>query len=263
MMHWKYNLDYLQWLQKNARLYLTGMVVLTCLIAFTICLYLDPWQPQDSVAFWEKSESDQVVAEQQIPADQTESNADVSQPTIKQGQQTEPQTGTVNKPTALSSQTEAAPGSQPQGALIAAQAAEPKVQSKAEADAKEEPKTESKTEPKTVDVLQLQNKLSGFHVPCSANLVYGYGIGYDPYYEDYRFHDAVCYQANSATIFAVADGVVQHAEENSDWQLILRCDGYQICYQGLQTCTVSTGQQITGGQPVGKAGDILLVKAVQ
>lgn len=264
-MHWKYDLDYLQWLQKNARLYLTGLFVLTCMITFTICLYLDSWQPQNSMAFLEKSESDQAVAEQQIPANQTESNADVFQPTIKQGQHVEPQIGAANKPTASSLQTELAPGSQPQGTSTATPTAEAKVQLEAEEQAEEktEEKTDSKAEPKTVDVLQLHNRLSGFTLPCSANLVYGYGIGYDPNYEDYRFHNAVCYQANGATIFAVSDGVVQHAEKNSDWQLILRCDGYQICYQGLQTCTVSTGQQITGGQPVGKAGDTLLVKAVQ
>ena len=82
-------------------------------------------------------------------------------------------------------------------------------------------------------------------------------------YDDYRFHDAICYQADGADIFAVADGVVKQADAGASWQIILQCGQYQVAYQGVQNCTVTSGEKVTAGQIIGTAGTTLCVKAVK
>ena len=48
-----------------------------------------------------------------------------------------------------------------------------------------------------------------------------------------------------------------------DWQIVLSCGDYQICYQGLQTCNLREGAIIEGGQTMGTAEEYLKVKMVK
>lgn len=234
-MNRKYDLDYLQWMQKNARTYMVGLSVLTFFVVVSICMYFEPWQPQSSVAFWNQNDSDQAVAEQQIPEDgaaKVQQQADAS---IKE------ETGTAQQ--------------RPDESAVKP-ADKPAVKQENTAE-------NTAAQLQSVDLLQLKNTLPGFTVPCGGNLAYSYGLGYDPIHDDYRFHDALCYQADGAEILAAADGVVQNIDFSSEWQLTLHCGPYQIRYKGLQTCTVGEGDAVIGGQPIGIAGEWLYVKVMQ
>lgn len=235
-MNRKYDLDYLQWLQKNARTYIIGLSILTFFVVVSICMYFEPWQPQSSVTFWNTTDSDQAVAEQQIPKDnrtemqQQDNTAIKNETDITRQNMSEADTARVDESAAQ----------QPADST-----------------------GDTAIEPQTVDLLTLQNTLPGFTVPCSGKLVYRYGPGYDAIYDDYRFHDALCYQADGAEALAAADGVVQSIDINSEWQVTLRCGAYQLCYKGLQTCVVHEGDTIIGGQTIGTAGERLYVKVIQ
>ena len=90
----QHDLDYLQWLQQNAHVYLTGITILTFFIALTFCVcFFQPWQPQQNIAFWNKDDSNQAVAEQQVPEkneagqQETEQQTNTIQPTVNQPEQ--------------------------------------------------------------------------------------------------------------------------------------------------------------------------------
>ena len=60
------DLDYLQWLQRNARVYLTGLAILSFLIALSFWMFSsNPWQPQNEngIAFLADRETNEAVAE--------------------------------------------------------------------------------------------------------------------------------------------------------------------------------------------------------
>ena len=225
-MNRKYDLDYLQWLQKNARLYMAGLAVLTLLIVASWCLYMEPWQPH--------SESDQTAAEQNTIADARPA----AEPAVQ-----DHAASSVPQPMNKTEQTDTADSEQPDTVL------------------KEEPQKD--TGEITVDLLSVQNQLAGFSAPCSGELLSAYGFGYHPVYEDYRFCDHLCYQADGGEVKAVADGVVQRVNLNGDWQLCVTCGAYQIRYQGLKSCTLQEGQPVKGGQIIGKAGEYLNVQVVK
>ncbi len=264
-----YDLNQLQWLQKNARLYMTGLTIMAFLLAVALWLYWEPWQPQNSMIFWEHNESDQVVAEQQIP-EKTED--DQNHQTVQQGTVQKQATGKedTTPPSGKSSATEPANTVEPMRKALTKEEAAKKETVQQEAAQQGpaavhseieviEPKKETT---KTVDLFSLSDQLSGFATPCSGELVYRYGIGYDPVYDDYRFHDAVGYRADGAEALAVADGVVQAVDLSGEWQLVLNCGQYQVRYQGLQTCGVSKGTAVTGGQNIGTADNYLCVQVI-
>lgn len=230
-MNRKYNLDYLLHLQKNARLYMVGLSLMAFFMAVSLCLYLEPWEPKNSTAFWTQNNSDQVIAEQ------AQQNAE---PDLAKKQEVE----TQNRKTEAMNQQEPV--------------LESVKEQQRETLAKEVPADET-AKPQAVDLRQI----AGVTAPCKGSLLYGYGIGYDSLYDDYRFHDAICYQADGADIFAVADGVVKQADTSASWQIILQCGQYQVAYQGVQNCTVTSGEKVTAGQIIGTAGTTLCVKAVK
>ena len=147
-MNRKYDLDYLQWLQKNARLYMAGLAVLTLLIVASWCLYMEPWQPQGQAAFWH-SESDQTAAEQNTIADARPA----AEPAV-QNHASSPVPQPMNK----TEQTDTAGSEQPDTVLK-------------EETQKEEAQEELQKEPQkdtgeiTVDLLSVQNQLAGFSAP--------------------------------------------------------------------------------------------------
>lgn len=245
-MNRKYDLDYLQWLQKNARLYMAGLAVLTLLIVASWCLYMEPWQPQGQAAFWH-SESDRTAAEQNTLADARPA----AEPAVQ-----DHAASSVPQPMNKTEQTDTADSEQPDTVLK-------------EETQKEEAQEELQKEPQkdtgeiTVDLLSVQNQLAGFSAPCSGELLSAYGFGYHPVYEDYRFCDHLCYQAGGGEVKAVADGVVQRVDLNGDWQLCVTCGAYQIRYQGLKSCTLQEGQPVKGGQIIGTAGEYLNVQVVK
>lgn len=255
----KHDLDYLQWLQQNARVYLTAMTILTFFVVFTFCVcFYQPWQPQQSVAFWRQDDSDQAVAEQQVP----EQSAAKQQQT--DGQQAAPQ----NRDAQAELQTaQAVEAQQPKPA---AQSNQPKAEAESRPEQTQQDRqqtaestAEQTARPQHVDPLSLESKLAAFAAPCSGTLLYNYGVGYDARYGDYRFHDAVCYQADGDAVLAMSDGVVQQLDMNQLWQLTVQCGSYTLRYQGLQNCTVAVGDAVTAGQAIGTAGDLLYVQALE
>ena len=76
------DLDYLQWLQRNAHVYLTGLAILSFLIALSFWMFSsNPWQPQNEngIAFLADRETNEAVAEQDVP----EQNKEIEQSNVK------------------------------------------------------------------------------------------------------------------------------------------------------------------------------------
>ena len=64
-MKQKYNLNYFIQLQKNARLYMTGLSIVAFFMAISLCLQMEYWEPKNDVTFLAQKESNQVIAETQ------------------------------------------------------------------------------------------------------------------------------------------------------------------------------------------------------
>lgn len=252
------DLDYLQWLQQNARVYLTGMAILTFLIALSFCLFFsNPWQPhqQQGVAFWLGDKSDETVAEQKVPEEKKDdaqnSSKDAVTPLSNQQSVVQADKTGNEKQNTVTQQTK-----QDQGAEVDQQIDHEKIQQDL---VQSQERVPAVLEITTTDPLQLE----GFTAPCKGELVYAYGVGYDPQLEDYRFHDAVCYRANGEQVTAVTDGIVQQAALEQTDQLVVQYDHFMIIYKGLQTCCVAAGETITAGQILGTSGEYAYVKAIQ
>ena len=247
-MNRKYDLNYLEWLQKNSRLYMMALTALTLFIVISWCLYFEPWQPKESAAFWQ-NDSDQTVMEQQIVSDETAEESGSEQTASANLKYT-------TEPLVQKGNTQSEPKSVGEAAHTAQSGSE-----QLEIPSKENEKEVTGDE--TKDLLAMQNQLDGFAVPCSGTLYYGYGFGYNPFYDDYRFQDHLCYYADGAEVKSAANGVIQHVDLECDWQIVLSCGDYQICYQGLQTCNLREGAIIEGGQTMGTAEEYLKVKMVK
>ena len=266
-MKQRQNMPYLLQLQQQSRLYLTSTMVLTFFIVVCFCLYQSPWQPQRQGAMlWQSDGSDEAVAQQQVPEQQEQPpSAAESRTADGAAGQTEPasegaESGTSRDNTAQMAEAQAVPERTEPSAMETEQTevAEPEL-SATEPDRS----TQQTPQVQTVDLLQLQAVFADFTAPCSGAMLYGYGVGYDPICADYRFHDAVCYQADGSDVLAVTAGVVQQTDMQGDWQMMLRCGDYQLRYRGLQSCTVAAGDMVTAGQIVGTAGEALYVQAVK
>lgn len=238
------DLDYLQWLQQNARVYLTGMAILTFLIALSFCLFFsNPWQPQkDGIGLFALKDSDEAVADQQIPDDkkkQTEENkqTDTAAEVPESGQ-------IANQENMVLPNT-----------IGVTQPVEQNVVNMVET-------TENITQEQKTFAVDIR-ELEGFCTPNSGSLLYGYGTGYDPIYEDYRFHDHLCYQANGGQVTAATDGIVQQVALEQAEQLTVQYGSCMIIYSGLQSCSVTAGETILAGQILGTAEEYVYVKAIQ
>lgn len=243
----KHDLNYLQWLQQNAQFYLTGMTILTFFIVLTFCVcFFQPWQPEKSIALWHEDDSDQAVAEQQKPERQTDIDA----------QQTEQRQ--VQQPAAVAQPTQQEQTQQPNQAKDT-----PAPEQAPTAQTAEPEESEKLIQADTVDPLILETQFAAFAEPCQGELLYGYGVGYDSLYDDYRFHDMLCYQADQGVVLAAVGGIVQRVQLEEPWQLLIQCGDYELRYRGLTSCDAAVGDTVTAGQAVGTAGALLYVQAVK
>ena len=266
-MKQRQNMPYLLQLQQQSRLYLTSTMVLTFFIAVCFCLYQSPWQPQRQGAMlWQRDGSDAAVAQQQVPEQQEQPpSAAESKTADGAAGQTEPaseeaERGASRDNTAQTAEAQAVPERTEPSATETEQT---EVAAPERSATETERSTQQTPEAQTVDLLQLQAVFADFTAPCSGAMRYGYGVGYDPICADYRFHDAVCYQAHGSDALAVTAGVVQQADMQGDWQMVLRCGDHQLRYRGLQSCAVAAGDAVTAGQIVGTAGEALYVQVVK
>lgn len=103
--------------------------------------------------------------------------------------------------------------------------------------------------------------LSGYQAPTSGMLQYNYGLGYDTIYDDYRFHNEICYATGDGTVFACMSGVIVEAKMDQHWQLAVQTKQGTIWYAGLQTCTVSENDNVIAGQIIGTTDGLLYIQA--
>lgn len=256
------DLDYLQWLQQKNRAYLTVLAVLTFLVSLSFCLFAsNPWQPQkESISFLAGHDSNETIAEQQTAEEQSaEAKDDDSSSEAEQKQQ-------AAAPLPIKDTVVKADDAPAVGA-----AEQPEQQEDAASELLEEQETQQEQAPnqnfseqaeQSLQFVSLDpTQINGFAAPYSGTLLYAYGVGYDPIYEDYRFHDGLCYQADGESVTAATAGTVQTVALEQQEQLIVQYGDYTIHYSGLQTCDVQVGDTITAGQPIGTAGKYLYVKA--
>ena len=252
----KHDLNYLQWLQQNARLYMIGLTVLTIFVILAISLFQQPWQQKPLAAWWSSDDdSNQVIAEQQEPTTQ-EKTDDTA--TIHAAEPIQPQTLQNSEGKELEQAIITQETQQQQevgGSVLSAEAVPEDVHTTEETKA-------SELQIQTLDLQQLATTLEGFVLPCNGTLLYGYGVGYDTIHDDYRFHDDICYHAAGAQAVACAAGTVQQMDLTAEWQLVLHCGPYQLRYKGLQECAAAVGDSVAGGEPLGTAGELLYVQAV-
>lgn len=257
-------LDNLQWLQQNPRLYVTGTAIITFLVTLVFCLFFtNPWQPQqESIAFFHDSDSD-VAADQQMPdTQQADDTSQTEQPTPSAGEK-QPAAAPLPAKSIVPDSGDTATEHQPEQSTAKQSEVNHSEQiAQAEQDA---PSSAAQPNPVTEQPLQpvTQNptQLNGFTAPCQGQLLYAYGVGYDPIYEDYRFHDGLCYRADGEVVTAATAGTVQSIVLEQQPQIIVQFGAHTIHYSGLQTCEVQTGDTLTAGQPLGTAGAYFYITA--
>ena len=91
-------------------------------------------------------------------------------------------------------------------------------------------------------------------------LVYNYGLGYDPVYEDYRFHDAICYDSGNGPAFACVDGIVAQVQMEQHWQIAIQTQRGILKYSGLDACTATVGSAVAAGEQIGTAKEKLYIQ---
>lgn len=105
--------------------------------------------------------------------------------------------------------------------------------------------------------------LPGYQAPSSGMLQYNYGLGYDPVYEDYRFHNEICYAAGDGTVFACVSGAVTAMQMDQHWQLAIETQRGTVWYAGLESCNVAVHESVIAGQTIGSADNRIYIQAVK
>ncbi len=105
--------------------------------------------------------------------------------------------------------------------------------------------------------------LAGYQAPSGGMLQYNYGLGYDPVYEDYRFHNDICYAAGDGPVFACVDGVITAVQMDQHWQLAIETQRGTVWYAGLESCNVAVHESVIAGQAIGSADNRLYIQAVK
>ena len=103
--------------------------------------------------------------------------------------------------------------------------------------------------------------LSGYQAPCSGMLIYNYGLGYDPIYEDYRYHRELCYEKGDGAVYACIDGKVHTINPDWYWQLAIESNESIVWYSGLQNCYKTIGALVTAGELIGTTEGKVYIQA--
>ena len=267
-MEKKQELEYLQWLQKNAKNYMMAFILLIVLISVSLCLFfsnpLDPKMkssmvlPGNDVQNEEQTERENLTGESAETLPETvggvaetplskEVQKMLQQEQQEQTQTTEPQ-AVVAEPQKIQQAEETKTQEADKSQKTTQEPTEP-------AETKKE--TTEADKPTTVDVQQIAKD----RLPCEGVLQYSYGIGYDAQYQDYRFHEEYCYQMKNPAVYAVAAGLVQEIRKEDGWTVIVQTDTYHISYRGLRECAVRVGETLAAGQTIGACDTYLYIKA--
>ena len=105
--------------------------------------------------------------------------------------------------------------------------------------------------------------LLGYQAPSNGQLVYSYGLGYDQVYEDYRYHEEICYDKGDGTVYACIAGIVQTIQLDQQWQVGIHTGEGLIRYSGLQECHRNVGDSVAAGDLIGFTGDKLYIQALR
>ena len=113
---------------------------------------------------------------------------------------------------------------------------------------------------------QTANETPGFVPPLNGSIGRAYGYGYDPTYNDYRFHHGVDLTAEPGTpVYAAAAGEVAIARDDSYWGGIVTIEhagGWQSVYRCLAP-GVGVGDRVAAGDVVGNLMEKALTEAGQ
>lgn len=94
--------------------------------------------------------------------------------------------------------------------------------------------------------------------PVDGPVLRGFGQYYSPTYRDYRWHEGIDLGAAPGDpVRAAAAGRVTAVERDTFWGLIVRCEigpGRVAEYRGLGTASVTVGQEVSAGTPLGTLG---------
>lgn len=175
------------------------------------------------------------------------------------------QSGTTAEPNAMTPYAAMAqpPGQIPREDVIAATKQQPAVQSEAQPEVQLEAQPEVQSGVQSEPILLDPVTLAGYCPPTHGALRYGYGFGYDFLREDYRFHDALCYDAKEGAVFACLDGVVISVQMDAPWQIAIQTGGTRLWYAGLASCACTQGDRVFAGQVIGTAEQFVQIRAEQ
>lgn len=228
-----HDLDYLQWMQRNSSRYTAGICILAVLFSVSV-LWQSENQPerktvQPAQQYVNPAMGDDISAMQEL------SNEVVQESDLQQKTQNEELSGELFEQTA-------------------------------EVEAPTE-KTHQTTEQNQTLSQEVSYRnplhLPGYQAPSSGMLVYNYGLGYDPVYEDYRYHRELCYARGDGAVYACIDGVVSEVQLDRRWQLVLQTEKGKVQYRGLASCTVEKGTVVSAGEQIGTAEENIYIQAIK
>ena len=110
------------------------------------------------------------------------------------------------------------------------------------------------------------NETPGFVPPLNGSIGRAYGYGYDPTYNDYRFHHGIDLTAEPGTpVYAAAAGEVIISRDDSSWGGIVTIEhagGWRSVYRCL-TPGVGVGDQVAAGDVIGNLMEKALTESGQ
>lgn len=234
-----YDLDYLQWMQRNVKNYTVGIGVLTLLLSVSILTM----QRQQEIPFYSTVANQPALQETTQENKEIQKNATVEQHSVSK--EVKRDRNLVETNTAEQSQSIAEPEQevQQEGTVLS-----------------EESLTVEKEKEKSV-TYQNPTQFSDYVPPTNGQLEQDYGLHYSTIYDDYRFCTMLRYHCGDGCVVSCRPGTVTQIQLADTWQLALQTQDGMIWYQGLDTCTVSSGTQVTAGTPIGTATGIVSIQA--
>lgn len=233
-----YDLDYLQWMQRNSIRYTVGICILAILLSAAVV-----WRQNDFI-------TDEAERYSYSPADYAVQPQVLTQPPVNTASQIEIEKGIA--------------AADDEGSNL--QFVEQTEQNQEEENEQNEQESEGSAikESAAPEYVYFDPmNLSGYQAPCSGRILHHYGVGYDPIYEDYRFHSALCYDVDSGEVHACVDGIVTQIQMNQQWQIVLQSAEGLVQYAGLQGCTAIVGDTVKAGETIGTVDGLLYIQAVK